>query len=393
VIDKLPEFALYEPYSTRMCTPRDLLAHRSGLPAFDGSNLEALGFKRAEILRRIRYIKPHYSFREEAGYSNPAFLAAGMIASAIGGKSYEDMIRTNIFEPLKMTSSGLSHHDRKDRVNVADAHKPIGDRQSAVVPWDDHDPMAPAGAITSTIHDMANWVRMWLDEGSFEGKQVLTPQTVKEMFKPAMVETPGFAEMAPIDQDSGFSYGLGWGMYYYKGHKIIEKGGARTGMRSIVVLVPDKKLGFVVLANQNLTVVPEAVRAFLMESLLAPSGRDLQAEISAANDQVVKNFTRREAPSKPSKPPSVPRANYVGQYENDLYGVVSVLLDDDKKLWWQAGPAKVKGPLAPLGQDVFLLSYPGERISIPEEVTFVLSSDGMPTSLITESFGTLTRVK
>lgn len=393
VVDRLPEFALKDPYPTRMCTPRDLLAHRSGLPPFGGNNLEALGFSRAEILRRMKFIEPHCSFRDKAGYSNPGFFAAGMLAARVANTGYEDLMRKSIFGPLKMTGSGLSHHDREGRDNVADAHKLLSDGSSAVVPWDDHDPMAPAGAITSTSRDMANWVRMWLDNGRFDGEQLLSPETVEEMLTPSMVETPTFAEMAPIDRDSGFSYGLGWGIYYYKGHKIIEKGGARTGMRSIVVLVPDKKIGIVVLANQNLTVVPEAIRAYLLEEMVAPSGRDLQKEISEANDHVVKTFTRREAPATPSAPTSVPVSNYAGKYGNDLYGVVEILVDDQNRLWWQAGPAKVKGPLAPLGHDVFLLSWPGERISLPEEATFVLSSEGKPVTLITESFGELKRME
>ena len=78
VIDYLPEFVLKDQYATRMCTPKDLLAHRTGLPAFKGDNLEALGFERDDCLRRFRFIEPACSFREEANYSNPGFLTAGM---------------------------------------------------------------------------------------------------------------------------------------------------------------------------------------------------------------------------------------------------------------------------------------------------------------------------
>ncbi len=90
VIDRLPEFVLPDPYPTREATIRDLLAHRTGLPPFAGDNLERLGFDRPEILRRIRYLKSTHSFREKAGYSNPGYLAAGMVAARVGNASWED---------------------------------------------------------------------------------------------------------------------------------------------------------------------------------------------------------------------------------------------------------------------------------------------------------------
>ncbi|MFX7720372.1 hypothetical protein ABTJ81_19760, partial [Acinetobacter baumannii] len=80
------------------------------------------------------------------------------------------------------------------------------------------------------------------------------------------------------------SYGLGWGVYHYKGHVILEKGGARSGVRTVVMLVPDKHLGVCVLANQNLTVLPEAIRAYVLDKMVAPTDTDLQAGISKANE-------------------------------------------------------------------------------------------------------------
>jgi CubicO group peptidase (beta-lactamase class C family) len=210
---------------------------------------------------------------------------------------------------------------------------------------------------------------MQLKEGNIDGRQIISAQSVREMHKPAMVDEPSFAEMAPIDEHSGFAYGLGWGIYHYKGHEIIEKGGARLGMRSIVVLVPDKKLGIVVLANQNLTVLPEAVRAYLMEKMVEPSGRDLQADIRNANHSIQKMFANKDAPAKQTAPISLPLEKYVGKYENRLYGFVDVYIDQGK-LRWQAGPAKISGELDPVAYDTFLLHWPKNRIALPENVTF-----------------------
>jgi CubicO group peptidase (beta-lactamase class C family) len=277
-----------------MCTARDLLAHRSGLPAFTGDNLEALGFSRAEVMQRIRYLESPYSFRERAGYSNPGIFVAGMLAAKVGGASYEELIARRLFEPLGMFKSGVSFRDHDTKANVADAHMLNPDGTTKMVKWDNSDILGPAGEITSTANDLAHFAQMQLNDGRFNGKQIVSAESIHQMHKPAMVEEPSFAEMAPIDADSGFSYGLGWGVYHYKGHKILEKSGARMGMRSTVVLIPDKKLGFVVLCNQNLTVLPEAVRAYLMESMVERSGEDLQAKIRAANESIQKMFCLKQ---------------------------------------------------------------------------------------------------
>ena len=81
IFNYLPEFVGYDPYMTRWLTERDLLAQRTGWPAFSGDQLDSFGYDRAEILRRLRFFKPRYSLREVAQYSNPGFFLAGEVAS------------------------------------------------------------------------------------------------------------------------------------------------------------------------------------------------------------------------------------------------------------------------------------------------------------------------
>ncbi len=388
VIDYMPEFVIKDEYATRNTTPKDLLAHRTGLPAFTGDNLEALGFTREESFRRFKYIEPSCSFREKANYSNPGFVCAGMLAARLGGDTYENLIKKEIFAPLGMTRSGVTSKDRDTAGNVADAHMPLPDGGSKVIGWDGSDTFGPAGCLNSTAKDMAQWMRMQLNEGKIDGRQIISAESIKEMHTPAMVDEPSFAEMAPIDEHSGLSFSPGWAVYHYKGHEIIEKGGARAGMRSVVVLCPDKKFGVAVMANQNLTVLPEAIRAYLLDKMVAPAGRDLQAEISAANQMVIRTFTQKPL-AKPTSPTSLPLSSYTDEYENKLYGAIKISVDGEQ-LRWQAGPAKVSGSLSPVGYNTFLLAWPPGRISLPEEVTFTVGPDGRPTQLATESFGLLT---
>lgn len=224
VVDHLPQMQLYDEYATRHVTSRDFLAHRSGLPAFTGDLLEKQGYSRPEILRRLRYLQPGCSFRERAGYSNPGFLIAGLMAAEVGGACWDDLMTARLLEPLGMKDSGTQQSDWKATENYAAAHIVDGDTLK-VVEWENHDAMGPAGIITSTAADLVPWMLVHLEQGRLNGKRIFSPEVVQEMHAPAMVETPGFAEAPPISTDSGFSYGLGWNIYFYQGQKIVEKGG------------------------------------------------------------------------------------------------------------------------------------------------------------------------
>src|SRR4029077_14456906 len=84
---------------------------------------------------------------------------------------------------------------------------------------------------------------MFLNKGQYNGKRILRPETIEEIFKRSMVSAIDFTHLPPISDKTGFYYGLGVGSYDYAGHQIIEKGGALAGVRTIIVLVPDKNAG------------------------------------------------------------------------------------------------------------------------------------------------------
>jgi CubicO group peptidase (beta-lactamase class C family) len=92
IFNYLPEFVGYDPYMTRWLTERDLLAMRTGWPAFTGDQLDSFGYDRAEILRRLRFLKPRYSLREVAQYSNPGFFVAGEVAARCAKQSWNDLV-------------------------------------------------------------------------------------------------------------------------------------------------------------------------------------------------------------------------------------------------------------------------------------------------------------
>lgn len=388
IFNYLPEFVGYDPYMTRWLTERDLLAQRTGWPEFAGDQLDSFGYDRAEILRRLRFFKPRYSLREVAQYSNPGFFVAGEDAARASGQSWNDLVGKRLFVPLGMSRSGTVIKGLQDS-NATAAHALV-DGKPAVVEPSELDTTGAASSATSTAADMSKLMLMFLNKGSYNGKRILKPETVEEIFKRSMVSKIDFTDLPPISDKTGFYYGLGVGSYDYAGHQIIEKGGALAGVRTTLVLVPDKGAGIVVLANLNLTAFPEAVRANFLNQLLGIDPETNQKEIFELNQQLKKLMAPPPAPKNPGKFNGTLQS-LVGIYENDYYGRCEILHDGDA-LKVQCGPAKYAATLKHWNNGAFLLQFPGAT-QTPSVTTFMIGDDGTADSFETEALGIFTRVK
>jgi CubicO group peptidase (beta-lactamase class C family) len=384
----LPEFVLFDPYATHYATIRDLLAHRTGLPAFRGDLLGVLGYDRPEILRRLRFIEPATSFRAEALYSNPAYFAAGEVLARLTGAPYEQAIPSRLFDPLGMTRSSPATAVTPGEGNVSNHHAEI-DGAVRVVPRDDSSAFCAAGGLVSTAADLATWMRMHLAGGEAGGRRLLSPETVADLFRPSMVGRPTFSEFPPIDEHAGFGYGLGWASFHLNGHEVIEKGGALAGVRSVVELVPALGLGVAVLANLNLTALPEAIRAFVLAQALGDDGEDWQTAIRRQSQTLLDLVRPETAPADPG-PTSLPLDGYAGAYENDLYGRFVVVADGDG-LRLEAGPARYPGTLTHFGYDVFSLGWESATTA-PQRMSFLVGPDGQTIGFDTETLGRFARI-
>jgi hypothetical protein len=248
---------------------------------------------------------------------------------------------------------------------------------------DSNTSFAAAGGISASAKDLSTWITMLLNKGSYQGKQILKPETVKALFAPSMAAEPTFAEAAPINSDSSFSFGMGWDNYNYNGLYIVEKAGAHDGFRTIITLIPEKQLGIVVLCNLNLTMLPEAIRAKFLELYAGPSQRNLQQEIRAQADKLSQLFEKE----KPSQviPQSHPLASYEGTFQNDLYGLFRVVAKDNK-LTIEAGPDKWPGTLTHWSNDTFVLSWPLVNQG-SQKATFTFGPNGNAIGFDTETLG------
>jgi CubicO group peptidase (beta-lactamase class C family) len=336
----LPGFETYDPYVTRELTVRDLLSHRGGLERGDllwyGTEND-----RDEILRRVRYIKPTWSLRSTFGYQNLMFLAAGQLIAKVSGKTWDDFIRERIFTPLKMTSSNTSIRVFKESDNVASPHARI-ENKVAVISWRNIDNIAPAGSINSNVLDMTQWVRLQLNGGTYNNQRLFSSGVAREMHTPQTIirAESTYARLYP--EAHFLNYGLGWFLSDYRGRKIVEHGGAIDGMRAQVAMIPEEKLGLVILTNLHGAILPHALMFKIFDAFLGAPQRDWSTEllktIKGLEEQGKTAERKLEAERVKGTSPSLTLEKYAGTYRNDLYGDVRVT-HENAKLNVRFGPA------------------------------------------------------
>ena len=163
-----------------------------------------------------------------------------------------------------------------------------------------------------------------------------------------------------------------------------------SGVRSAVDLVPELGYGIAVIANRNLTFLPEAVRAFALESLLgadSPGTQEGIASVEAAIDAVF----AAAPPAGDGIASTVAPDALAGIYENELYGQFAVR-NDAGILTLEAGPARMPATLEHLSRDTYLLDWGGVT-SLPDPTTFVIGPDGTAVGFENDSLGRFDRAQ
>jgi CubicO group peptidase (beta-lactamase class C family) len=337
VVKHLPWFQLYDPYVTREITIRDLLTHRCGLPAY-GGDLMWWGSTRSreEILRRVRFVRPTSSFRTRYAYHNIMVVAAGQIIPAVTGTSWEDFVSARIFLPLGMSSSTTSSSALVGSTNVVSPHMRVGGVVRPIA-WRNVDNGGPAGAINSKDRDLAQWIRLQLGCGTYQGKQLFSPEASRAMWSPQTIIPIGLPSSSDAEPLPHFrAYGLGWGLYDYRGRKILRHFGETDGMSSLVALVPEDHLGFAILTNMHVTTMHKALMYRIFDLYLGGPVKDWStAFLNAEREQERLTKQKRQELERArtrGTALSLPIQRYLGNYENDVYGTATVEEENGKLL-------------------------------------------------------------
>ncbi len=370
----LPGFQLFDPYVTRELTVRDLLCHRSGLERGDFL-WYGTSYGRDEIVQRVRYLKPTWSFRSRFGYQNIMYLAAGQIVAGVSGKRWDDFIRDRIFKPLGMTSSSTSINDLKNAGDVATPHAKL-DGKIEIIPWRNIDNIAPAGSINSNVVDMAQWVRLQLGEGSYKGQRLISSGAAKEMHTAQTV-----IRMEPpwtlFYSDAHFlNYGLGWFLHDHRGRKVVEHGGNIDGMSALVAMIPEEKLGLVILTNMNGTPLTGAIASRVYDLYLGAQPRDYSAELLKTYNALLEQGKQAQKKIEESRvkgtSPTLALDQYSGAYKDEMYGDAKVAVQNGKLVLTTPG---FVGDLDHWNYDTFQVTW-RERSLGKALATFTLNARG-----------------
>ncbi len=389
----LTGFHVFDPYASRELSIRDLLSHRSGLARGDmlwyGSE-----FDRDEIMRRTRFLAPTWSFRSQFGYQNLMYLAAGQLTARVANTTWDDFIERRIFAPLGMTQSNTSIKGLASMRDVATPHADIEDTVR-VIPWRNIDNIAPAGSINSNVVDMAQWVRLQLAKGKYGGKQIISERQIEEMHTPHTVVRLDGTWKRINPGAHLLAYGLGWFLSDYEGRLVVQHGGNIDGMSALVGMLPEEKLGVVVLTNISQSALPYVIMQKLWDlHLKTPKAKDWNAEMFRVTDSLLARAReaqkKREAERVPNTKPSLPLAQYAGVYVDSMYGEIRVRADS-AKLRIDRGPA-FQGELEHWHFDTFRARWAARSLGTAF-VTFRLNALGKVDDLQMDLGGAPTNFK
>jgi CubicO group peptidase (beta-lactamase class C family) len=363
VIDHLPGFRFHDAWITEHATVRDLASHRVGIDA--NFPWVARAWPVQDTLDRVRHLPSRARFGNY-DYSNTGILALGRIVEIVAGQDWERFIAQRIFAPLGMKRSNtredayvdgkslarcwlctppagaiIGQGALKDR-NAASPHGVIEgprsragetDRAMEVLAWRHEGSIAAAGAINSTAMDMAQWLLLHLNEGKAGGKQVIAAEQVRQIHAyQSLTEFPALepaTDASPLDQANRVpGYGLGWGKRLYRGYLVSAHGGGQVGFGTMMWIVPEKKLGVVVLQNADFrqSQAYAAIGRRLLDHYLGLPPLDWnQYETDKWNkvwDEALKVFTSLDAGSQSAAPPNA--ASYAGVYASPALGEVTI---------------------------------------------------------------------
>ena len=394
VIDHLPTFQLSDPYITRDLRVRDLMSHNSGL--LRGDRLwYASGRTREEVLQQVRHQPVTFRLRSTFQYNNTTWIAAGELIEAVSGMSWDDFVATRIFRPLGMTRSTtlLGPLGRLD--NVATPHTALPDGEVIAVPYRNIDNAGPAGSINSSAMQMAQWARLQLGGGEYEGERLVSEEAAAEMHTSQMlIRNDGLWSL--IFPDSDFlTYGLGWFLTDYRDLKVVSHGGNIDGMTALVMLVPEHDHGIVILVNLNgangFTV---AVANHIIDRIEGWEGTSWSTKMKELFAPVEAEAAARARQAEESRvagtSPTLVVAEYAGTYASDMYGEITVT--EDAGVLSATFGAGFEGPLEHWHYDTFRSGWgniPGEH----EFLRFEIGTDGEVAVLHAEIEGSVAFLK
>ena len=351
IVDLDPDFRLADPWVTREFLALDILAQRSGLPASVNDMYGILGASQAEMIASLRAVPPDTSFPSAFAYTNITHtLAARIVAERLGAVDWPEALRREILEPLGMVDTTTTLAGIADAPNHAVGHLWNSGGGAVAVPFVHAMPYAfgAAGAINSNVEDMARWLRLLLADGTFEGKRVVSAESL------AVTRAP----RVPIRE--GSAYAMGWIATSTPNGDLFWHNGATFAFGAFVGMSRAHDVGVVVLANQTHVGLPDIIGLWVLDRLLGNPAEDPVDDISAARSAAVEAeaaAVRMFAPPEDARPP-IAVGSLAGDYANPVFGAARLVVGARGAELALATGARLR--LDPWNGDIFTVVPVGE---------------------------------
>ncbi len=377
----LPAFHLGDALADRDVTLRDLLCHRTGLRNHDLLWYHA-PWSPEESVRRAGLLPLDQPFRTRMQYQSTMFTAAGLAVGNAAGKSWEQVVRERICDPLELKSVVFTTKDAEKATDRISGHHRNALGQVEAMPTYVFEHPDAAASVHASARDVAKWLQFQLGDGTHAGKRLVSAANLAETHTPQVVIRLEGMEKDVLSETNQMSYGLAWVVHDYRGESALSHGGIIDGVRLQLTMVPKKKIGIAILCNLHRTAMTQALTNKLLDLLLDAPKKDWDAHIQAVMkkydelnaEAARKVLEQRHHDTKPSRE----LAAYVGTYEHPAYGSARVTLERGQLVWtWN----RLSGPLEHFHYDTFVLH---EAVMQEPFVQFVLDTDGKVSAMKVE---------
>lgn len=334
--ESVPTINFYNSYLNNTITLRDMLAHRTGITRHDSIWYKS-DYSTKELFERLKYLEPKESPRQLFLYNNMMYAGVGHTIQLQSGKTWAEFVREKILEPLEMKSTVYSI---KEMLKQPDYGVPFTERRDSAelykIPYyEDTDGLAAAGAIISNIEDMSHWLIALMNNGKYNGKQILPPKVLQATLEPAIAlpnaagQTRGWWEV--LNQ----AYGMGRWTASYRGRLIAFHGGDLPGFHSQISFMPNEHIGVIVFVIGNHTApLYNPISYNVYERLLGMEPTpwtDRLLDIRLKNKKAGMEARGKAGFGRvPDTKPSHPLTDFTGEYEHAAYGTLKIGMKDNQ---------------------------------------------------------------
>ncbi len=338
----VPGFAMGDRVAGGLVSLRDMLSHRTGLPRHDFVWYNTEGVTPAELVGKLVHLESSAPLRERFQYNNMMYMATGHVVGRVGGATWEDFTRDNIFGPLGMTRTNFSLASTAKDSNHATGHRENDAHEPQPINLRTRNEAGPSGAINSTARDYAQWLKAHLNKGVVGGKRLITEAQLDAMHSP-LIPVGGKPEFAEFTH---MFYGMGWFIDSYRGARRVQHGGNLDGFSSLVTLFPDQSIGTIIFSNADINPLPDWLSLDIADRLTGRTPIDWSRKMLARRD--LGDTAQGKAKGRQGElkvagtRPGHPLADYSGTYVHPGYGAFRVeLAGDTLRALYNGLPAKL----------------------------------------------------